>query len=135
MGNGLGFLILRRKNYVAFGHNGLLPGYQAPSIQTVRLLWASSSSRIPLELAPSARIVWRFARSIVKSKEYAAPLVSLSPELVAGMVTVYLVDGRFKPPAHDPEVTVPTETNPIAPDPTRRVLPKPSETDTTAARE
>jgi CubicO group peptidase (beta-lactamase class C family) len=29
MGNGLGFSILRRKNYVAFGHNGLLPGYQA----------------------------------------------------------------------------------------------------------
>jgi CubicO group peptidase (beta-lactamase class C family) len=28
MGNGLGFVVLRRKNYVAFGHNGLLPGYQ-----------------------------------------------------------------------------------------------------------
>lgn len=29
MGTGLGYSVLRRKNYVAFGHNGLLPGYQA----------------------------------------------------------------------------------------------------------
>jgi CubicO group peptidase (beta-lactamase class C family) len=28
MGNGLGFSLLRRRNYVAFGHNGILPGYQ-----------------------------------------------------------------------------------------------------------
>jgi hypothetical protein len=75
--------------------------------------------------------------SLVKSKKYAAPLVLLSPELVAGMVTVYLVDGRFQPPAQDPEVTLPLqiETNAIAPDSTRRVLPKPSETDATAAQE
>jgi hypothetical protein len=75
--------------------------------------------------------------SLVKSKKYAAPLVLLSPELVAGMVTVYLIDGRFQPPAQDPEVIMPlqTETNAIVPDSTRRVLPKPSETDGTAAHE
>jgi hypothetical protein len=63
--------------------------------------------------------------SLVKSKKYAAPLLLLSPELVAGMVTVYLIDGRFHLPAPDPEVTVPlqTETNAIVPASTRRVLP------------
>ena len=67
--------------------------------------------------------------SLVKSKKYAAPLVLLSPEVVAGMVTVYLIDGRFHLPAQDPEFTVPpeTQTNASAPDSTRRVLPKPSE--------
>jgi hypothetical protein len=66
--------------------------------------------------------------SLVKSKKYAAPLVLVSPELMAGMVTVYFIDGRFQPPAQDPEVTVPlqTETSASAPDSTRRVLPKPS---------
>jgi hypothetical protein len=37
--------------------------------------------------------------SLVKSKKYATPLLLLSPELVPGMVTVYLVNGRFRPPA------------------------------------
>jgi hypothetical protein len=84
---------------------------------------------------PRSKPTHDILESLVKSKKYAAPLVLLSPEVVAGMVTVYLVDGRFKPPAHDPVVTVPTETNPIAPDSTRRVLPKPSATDAIATNE
>jgi hypothetical protein len=75
--------------------------------------------------------------SLVKSKKYAAPLALLSPELMAGMVTVYLVDGRFHPPAQESGVTVPlqTQTNATTPGSTRRVLPKPSEADATAATE
>jgi hypothetical protein len=75
--------------------------------------------------------------SLVKSKKYAAPLVWLSPELVAGMVSVYLVYGRFQPPAHDPVVTVPlpAQTNAILPASTRPVLPTPSETDAIAVHE
>jgi hypothetical protein len=71
--------------------------------------------------------------SLVKSKKYVAPLALLSPEVVAGMVTVYMIDGRFQPPAHDPEVTVPplTEPNAIVPNATRRVMPKPSEIEAT----
>jgi hypothetical protein len=75
--------------------------------------------------------------SLVKSKKYAAPLLLLSPELVAGMVTVYLVDGRFRPPTQDPEVTVPllTETNADTKPATRRVLRTPSEPNATAVEE
>jgi len=75
--------------------------------------------------------------SLVKSKNYAAPLLLLSPELVAGMVTVYLVDGRFRPPVQDPEVTVPllTETNAVREDATCRVLRTPSEPNATAVQE
>jgi hypothetical protein len=75
--------------------------------------------------------------SLVKSKKYAAPLLLLSPELVAGMVTVYLVDGRFRPPVEDPEVTVPllTETNAVTEPATRRVLSAPSEPNATAVQE
>jgi hypothetical protein len=71
--------------------------------------------------------------SLVKSKKYVVPLALLSPEVVAGMVTVYMIDGRFQPPAHDPEVTVPplTEPNAIVPNATRRVMPKPSEIEAT----
>jgi hypothetical protein len=75
--------------------------------------------------------------SLVKSKKYAAPLLLLSPELVAGMVTVYLVGGRFRPPVQDPEVTVPslTETYADTEPATRRMLSTPSEPNTTAVQE
>ncbi len=75
--------------------------------------------------------------SVVKSKKYAAPLLLLNPELVAGMVTVYFVDGRFRLPAQDPEVTVPLlpETNTVTEDATRQVLRTPSEQNATAVQE
>ena len=86
---------------------------------------------------PRSKPIHGVLESVVKSKKYAAPLALLSPELVAGMVTVYLVDGRFRLPAQDPEVTARllTETNAVLPHLTRRVLPKPSETGATAADE
>lgn len=53
--------------------------------------------------------------SLIKSKKYVAPLALLSPEVVAGMVTIYMIDGRFRLPASDREFTlpVPAETNVI----------------------
>jgi hypothetical protein len=67
--------------------------------------------------------------SLIKSKKYVAPLALLSPEVVAGMVTVYVIDGRFHPPAQDPEVKVPllTETDAIISDSVGGVLPTASE--------
>ncbi len=84
---------------------------------------------------PRSKPIDGVLESLVKSKKYAAPLVLLSPELVAGMVTMYLIDGRFQPPARDQEVTLPlqTETAAMMPDTTRRVLPKPSEGDATVS--
>jgi hypothetical protein len=37
-------------------------------------------------------------RSESRKRKYAAPLVLLRPELLAGMVTVHLIGGRFQPP-------------------------------------
>jgi hypothetical protein len=45
--------------------------------------------------------------SLIKSKKYVVPLALLSPEVVAGMVTVYMIDGRFHIPPADPELTLP----------------------------
>jgi hypothetical protein len=44
--------------------------------------------------------------SLIK-KKYVAPFALLSPEVVAGMVTIYMIDGRFHLPASDREVTLP----------------------------
>jgi hypothetical protein len=62
--------------------------------------------------------------SLIKSKKYAAPLALLSPEVVAGMVTVFLIDGRFHLPASDREFTMPppAETNVMGPDSAGGVL-------------
>lgn len=86
---------------------------------------------------PRSKPIHGVLESLVKSKKYAAPLLLLSPELVAGMVTVYLVDGRFRPPVQDPEVTVPllTETNPVTEPATRRALRTPSEPNAIAVQE
>jgi hypothetical protein len=56
--------------------------------------------------------------SLIKSKKYVAPLALLSPEVVAGMVTIYMIGGRFRLPASDRELTLPlsAETNVIGPD-------------------
>jgi hypothetical protein len=56
--------------------------------------------------------------SLIKSKKYVAPLALLSPEVVAGMVTVYVIDGRFHLPASGPEFTLPlhAKTNAVEPD-------------------
>jgi hypothetical protein len=56
--------------------------------------------------------------SLIKSKKYVAPLALLSPEVVAGMVTIYMIDGRFHLPASDREFTLPlpAETNVIEAD-------------------
>jgi hypothetical protein len=62
--------------------------------------------------------------SLIKSKKYVAPLALLSPELVGGMVTMYMIDGRFRLPASDPEFTLPgmAGTNAIGPDSARGEL-------------
>jgi hypothetical protein len=62
--------------------------------------------------------------SLIKSKKYVAPLALLSPELVAGMVTIYMIDGRFHVPASYRELTLPlpAETNVIGPDSAGGVL-------------
>lgn len=45
--------------------------------------------------------------SLIKSKKYVVPLALLSPEVVGGMVTIYIIAGRFHLPASDPEFTLP----------------------------
>jgi hypothetical protein len=62
--------------------------------------------------------------SLIKSKKYVAPLALLSPEVVGGMVTMYMIEGRFHLPASDPEVTLPppAETNATGPDSAGGVL-------------
>jgi hypothetical protein len=62
--------------------------------------------------------------SLIKSKKYVVPLALLSPEVVAGMVMVYMIGGRFHVPASDPELTwpLPAGTNAIGPDSAGRVL-------------
>jgi hypothetical protein len=45
--------------------------------------------------------------SLIKSKKYVVPLALLSPEVVGGMVTIYMIGGRFHLPASDPEFTFP----------------------------
>ena len=61
--------------------------------------------------------------SLIKSKKYVVPLALLNPEVVAGMVTVYMIDGRFHLPAVDPEFTLPpAERNAIATDSAESVL-------------
>jgi hypothetical protein len=45
--------------------------------------------------------------SLIKSKKYVVPLALLSPEVVGGMVTIYMIGGRFHLPASDPECTLP----------------------------
>lgn len=70
--------------------------------------------------------------SLVKSKKYIAPLAILDPEAVAGMVTLYMIDGRFHPPAENQEVTVPgnVESNLAEQDSSHGVLlSKPTESD------
>jgi hypothetical protein len=47
--------------------------------------------------------------ALVKSKKYVVPLVVLNPQLTAGMIVAYLVDGRFKPPKDAPTELVPGE--------------------------
>lgn len=53
--------------------------------------------------------------SLIKSKKYVAPLALLSPEAVAGMVAIYMIDGRFHLPASAREfiLPLPAETNVI----------------------
>jgi len=62
--------------------------------------------------------------SLIKSKKYVVPLALLSPEVVGGMVTMYMIDGRFHPPASDPKFTLPIAagTNDIRSDSPRGVL-------------
>jgi hypothetical protein len=61
--------------------------------------------------------------SLIKSKKYVAPLALLSPEVVAGMVTMYMIDGRFHLPASGREVTLPLSAeNVIGPDSAGGVL-------------
>jgi len=62
--------------------------------------------------------------SLIKSKKYVLPLALLSPEAVGGMVTIYMIDGRFHLPASDPEFTLPRAAgaNAAGPDPTRGAL-------------
>jgi hypothetical protein len=45
--------------------------------------------------------------SLIKSKKYVVPLALLSPEVVGGLVTIYMIDGRFHLPASDTEFTLP----------------------------
>jgi hypothetical protein len=70
--------------------------------------------------------------SLVKSKKYIAPLAILNPEVVAGMITVYIADGRFQPPKREQEVTLPVNTKlslVVHESGHRALLPKPTEID------
>jgi hypothetical protein len=62
--------------------------------------------------------------SLIKSKKYVLPLALLSPEAVGGMVTIYMIDGRFHLPASGPEFRLPivAGANAAGPDSTRGAL-------------
>jgi hypothetical protein len=78
---------------------------------------------------PRSKPVDGVLESLIKSKKYVVPLALLSPEVVAGMVMVYMIGGRFHVPASDPELTwpLPAGTNAIGPDSAGRVLSAASE--------
>lgn len=45
--------------------------------------------------------------SLVRSKKYVVPLAVLNPQVTAGMIVAFLVDGRFTPPKDSPLELVP----------------------------
>jgi hypothetical protein len=51
---------------------------------------------------PRSHSVYGCSEGFVKSKKYVLPAVLLNPYFAAGMLAVYVVDGRFSPPK-DPE--------------------------------
>jgi hypothetical protein len=63
---------------------------------------------------PRSHSVYGCAEGFVKSKKYVLPSVLLSPYLTAGMVVVYVVDGRFSIPKNPPPLPLtPTLSTPI----------------------
>jgi hypothetical protein len=52
---------------------------------------------------PRSHAIYGCAEGFVKSKKYVIPAAVLSPYFAAGMLAVYVVDGRFSPPKN-PEV-------------------------------
>jgi hypothetical protein len=65
--------------------------------------------------------------SVVKSKKYVVPLAVVNPEITAGLVVVYLTDGRFKAPKGATVEIMPGETV------TKGVEPAPAATSGTGA--
>jgi hypothetical protein len=51
---------------------------------------------------PRSHSIYGCAEGFVKSKKYVLPSVLLSPYFTAGMLAVYVVDGRFSPPKNLP---------------------------------
>ena len=66
------------------------------------------------------------AEALIKSKKYVAVLFILSPQFTAGLVAVYLVDGRFQPPKTERLFSLPSESEELAQknDITIRLVPK-----------
>jgi hypothetical protein len=86
---------------------------------------------------PRSRPTDGVIESLVKSKKYIAPLAILNPEVVAGMITVYIADGRFQPPEREQEVRLPvnTESSLVMHESGHRaLLPKPTEIDASEDR-
>jgi hypothetical protein len=52
---------------------------------------------------PRSHAIYGCTEGFVKSKKYVIPAAVLNPYFAAGMLAVYVVDGRFSPPKH-PEV-------------------------------
>ena len=51
---------------------------------------------------PRSHAIYGCAEGFVKSKKYVLPAALLSPYLTAGMLAVYVVDGRFSLPKNAP---------------------------------
>jgi hypothetical protein len=47
---------------------------------------------------PRSHAVYGCSEGFVKSKKYVIPAAVLNPYFAAGMLAVYVVDGRFSPP-------------------------------------
>jgi hypothetical protein len=65
---------------------------------------------------PRSHTVYGCAEGFVKSKKYVIPAAVLNPYFAAGMLMVYVVDGRFSPPKH--AESLPLEPGSSAPVPT-----------------
>jgi hypothetical protein len=61
--------------------------------------------------------------SVVKSKKYVVPMAVLSPQVTAGFIVAYLVDGRFKAPKDAAVEVVPGDPGKPVPTEARRPLP------------
>jgi hypothetical protein len=63
---------------------------------------------------PRSHSIYGCSEGFVKSKKYVIPAAVINPYFAAGMLAVYVVDGRFSPPKHpEPLPLEPARTEPV----------------------